>query len=668
MNLLNDLNPYQKEAVLSNEGPVLVLAGAGSGKTRVITYKIAYLLKQMDVKPRQILAVTFTNKAAGEMKERVTSFIGKVKGLTVCTFHAFGVRFLREEITHLGYDKKFSIYSDGDIQGVIKNIIIELGLDEAKYPISLVSYLISQAKNNLQDPENATLDDAALRDIYRLYTKRLKTLNAVDFDDLIYLPVLLLLNNEELRNKWSKKYKFVLVDEYQDTNHLQYQLMKLLSSTHKNICVVGDDDQSIYAFRGAKVENILRFEKDFENAKTILLAVNYRNTPVILDAASSLIMNNKSRHHKKVNSFLKTGDKINLIDAFDANEEAELIASEVFENRVANKIQYKDQAVLCRTNTQMRTFEEVFRKKNIPYKLIGGYSFFDRKEVKDVLAYLKLIYNPTDNLAFLRTVNFPKRGIGDKTIEVIKNFAGQKKISLFESLVFLDQMDEISKPVAHKLDLFKELIENFEARFMNPGVLSTLKEIIDEVDFIKEYERIYKEESPFRVKSIVFLLEMAENFEKKKRSNGEYASLEGFLSDLCLFNKDDQNEPEEENKIPVMTIHASKGLEFDVIYLVGFEEGFIPHDRSIEEGNAGIEEERRLTYVAMTRARKNLVISYSCNRRIFGQEVERVPSRFLEEIPVHLIDSTYTNMGQSDDKSQEEIDLDFLKKLKDIVS
>lgn len=666
--ILYGLNSYQQEAVSYCEGPLLVLAGAGSGKTKVITHKIAYLTQVKQISPKNILAITFTNKAAKEMKERVQSFLGKksIKGLTLSTFHAFGVQFLKKEIAHWGYSSQFSIYSASDTEGLIKSILLDLGLDEKQYPPKLLSFLISKAKNALKSPKQVSqLEDTVFRQVYEVYQERLKILNAVDFDDLIYMPVKILQHSKETQEKWSLKYQYILVDEYQDTNHSQYTLMKLLASFHQSICVVGDDDQSIYAFRGANVDNILRFEKDFNHAKTITLGINYRSTQTIIEAAYALINNNASRHKKSVKGERGQGKRIQVFEAMDAEEEADRIADEIFDNRISNKIPYHEQAVLCRTNTAMRVFEESFRKKNIPYRLVGGFSFFERKEVKDVVAYLQLFVNPYDNLALLRIINFPKRGIGDKAIQHLKNFAKEKEISLFEALSQVEQIVGISKPVAHKMQLFQDFIINFQKRFNQQRLFSVLQDFYKESEILLEYDRIYdSKELDFRLASLESLKGMAKKFEEKNKQEENFSSLEEFLKDLSLFNQDDTEEANNENKTHIMTIHSAKGLEFQAVFLPGFEEKTIPHDRSLEEGAKGIEEERRLAYVAITRAKSNLFISHCLQRRIFGKEEERVPSRFLKEIPLSLLDNKGDCFDPDSNKSEEEEIDDFFKRLK----
>lgn len=668
--ILSGLNEFQREAVEAHTGPLLVLAGAGSGKTKVITHKIAYLLEVMGVSPKNILAVTFTNKAAREMKERVQGFLGKnrAKGLTLSTFHSLGVMFLKQEIEKLGYLPQFSIYSDSDTEGVIKGILMDLGLDDKQYPPKMLASLIGRAKNELKSPAQVSkLEDTAFRQVYEIYQERLKTLNAVDFDDLIYLPVKMLQAMPEVREKWAGRFHYLLVDEYQDTNHSQYTLMKLISSVHGNICVVGDDDQSIYAFRGADVDNILRFEKEFPGARVITLGINYRSTQTIIEAAYALIGHNARRHSKEVRGEKRGGKKIQVFEALDAEEEADRIADEIFENRLTYQIPYHEQAVLCRTNTQMKAFEESFRRKNIPYRLIGGFSFFDRKEVKDVVSYLKLFVNPYDNLALLRVINFPRRGIGDKAVEVLTAFAQAQSFSLFEALARVDHIPELSKPAAHKMGLFKELIDQFKTRFEKPGMARTLDEFFQESGLIQEYERLYdNKESAFRLSSLESLKAMAQKFEQKNRQEGDYSSLEDFLKDLSLFNQDDgEDEKDIQNKAVIMTIHSAKGLEFQSVFLPGFEEKTLPHDRSIEEGPKAIEEERRLAYVAITRAKSKLFISYCSQRKTYGREEERDPSRFLKEIPPRLLDGTGGVFEEEPGKSKEESEEDFFQKLRE---
>lgn len=642
MQLLDNLNSSQKEAVQSTEGPLMVLAGAGSGKTRVITQRIAYILKKLQVPASKILALTFTNKAANEMKERVLKIIGRTQGLSVSTFHSFGVRFLKEEKKLLGYDQ-FSIFSQSDCQALIKNLILELNLDETKYPPKLLSFLISQAKNNLQYPDEVLdLTDAVFRQIYTLYQERLKSLNAFDFDDLIFLPVKLMQKNPDILKKWSQKFHYIMVDEYQDTNHTQYLLMKQLSSFHQNICVVGDDDQSIYAFRGAKVENILNFEKDFRDTKVITLNKNYRSTPQILECAYALIDHNKNRHPKKVSSHLDEGDNIVFFHALDPEDEASWIAEQIFSLRDSKKFQYHNQAVLCRTNTQMRVFEKTFREKNIPYRLIGGYSFFDRAIVKNILAYLKVFNNQKDSPSLLRTLEFPRKGIGVKSIETVKEYASLKKFSLYDSFLRCFEVAELNKKTIHKIQEFMEKMQHYCKLLEDKFSAQTIHSFIKDFGFVEEIKRTNKDEKEleWKIELVAELLDIAENYEKKSKNFGEIPTLDGFITALSLNNKDDDKDDEElSNKVPVMTIHASKGLEFSAVFIPGFEDEILPHKNSLAEKKlSAIEEERRLAYVAITRAKLRLFISACQRRRVFNEgEKEKEISMFFDELPNHLV-------------------------------
>ncbi|HOJ50010.1 MAG TPA: 3'-5' exonuclease [Spirochaetota bacterium] len=646
MDIFLSLNETQAEAVKVIDRPLLILAGAGSGKTRVITYKIAYILKFFD--PSSVLALTFTNKAADEMKERVFSLVGRKKDLVVSTFHSFGYRFLKEEIKNIGYNEKFVIYSEEDKEVLIRNIIVQMGLDPGVYNPKNIGKLISFIKNrfiNSREIEK-NIQDINLLKIYSRYTDELKKFNSLDLDDLIYLPVLILSSRNDIKEKWNDRIDYILVDEYQDTNYLQYLLLKLLAGHKNRICVVGDDDQSIYAFRGANIDNILMFENDFPGAKKIVLNINYRNNPTILKASYSLIKNNLKRHTKNIISHNKNDNKIQFFEAINRIDEAKWIAKNIFKNRLEG-IPYSNQAVLCRTNYLIKYIEPILREENIPYKIIGATSFFDKKEIKDIVAYLRLINNTKDNIAFLRAINVSKKNIGDKTLEVIKENAGNG--ILYQVALKIDSIEEIKPNARALIKEFTNIIEYYKQEYSkNKNMKETTERLIEDIGYYNYLKMIYKDkELEKRLNNISFFLD----YMGKIKIDDNDDILSKFLITFMLSNNEDNRE--NENKVSLMTIHASKGLEFDAVFIAGFEEGIIPHQNSIDENN--IEEERRLVYVAFTRAKNRLYISYSASGKDKNTEV----SRFFSEIGDEFFEGIY--------KEGEETDF-YLQRLREIIS
>ncbi len=643
--LLADLNPDQLAAVTKTEGPLLVIAGAGSGKTRVLTRRLAHILYTRLAEPYQLLAVTFTNKAAGEMKERVNQLLGgEIPSLNVSTFHSFCARFLRKEAASLGYDEHYVIFDDKDSETLVKNCIKELGLSNSQFTPRAQMRKISNAKNKLIGPETFAQNasgyfEDATSNIYKLYQRRLRECDAMDFDDLLFNTVNLLMNKEEIGERYRRRYRYIMVDEYQDTNHVQYLMLKYLVGEHRNICVVGDEDQSIYGWRGADIQNILRFEKDFPGAQTIKLEQNYRSTSIILNAASSVIKNNAARKDKTLWTQKQGGEKIQLVLVDSAEEEAISIVGLLV--REQQNLGLKDMAILYRTNAQSRAFEEHLRRKNLPYQIVGGISFYQRKEIKDLMAYLKLMVNIKDDIAFERIVNYPRRGIGDMTIEDIISLAHRDGISGYELLLKLDSYPDLA-PRAKRLVSFVTLIEQFREKRTTLPIDLLTEELIDQIDFLNE---LRKEDEIIAQTKIENVEAFIEGMAEYARHNGE-ATLENYLADISLFT-DLDNYKDIEDKVTLMSLHAAKGLEFGVVFLVGLEEGLFPLARSTDDAME-LEEERRLFYVGATRAKDRLYLSSATTRHRFG-EVESIPSRFIKEIPETLVERvdrrTYRRFG-----------------------
>lgn len=653
MELLSGLNKEQKEAVLHDEGPLLILAGAGSGKTRVLTHRIAYLIKHNDVFPSNILAITFTNKAAREMRERIDGLIGDLSNdMWVGTFHSICIRILRRDIEKLGYDKSFVIYDTNDQQVVIKECLKELNINDKNFPPKSVLETIGKQKDELIDAthfEKLYASDFRLgkiAKIYKLYEKKLKNNNALDFDDIIMNTIKLFDQYPEVLNFYQRRFRYVLVDEYQDTNTAQYTLVRKLSEAYKNLCVVGDDDQSIYGWRGANIRNILDFEKDFKGCKTVKLEQNYRSTQNILDAANNVISNNSGRKCKRLWTENQGGSKIVLCENENEHEEALYTAREIQKLTNDEDRKYKDFAVLYRINAQSRVLEEMFMREGIPYKIIGGQKFYDRKEIKDIIAYLRLIQNPADNVSLKRVINVPKRGIGDATVEAAENIAIESGMSLFSVISNSEECPTLRR-AAQKLDNFSTMILKLRTMKENMSISNLLDMVIEDTGILREYEAEDTVEAQSRIENIKELKSVAMEFEKQNEEN----NLEEFLANISLVS-DLDNLEEEQDYVVLMTMHSAKGLEFPVVFIPGMEEGVFPGYRAMTEGPEQLEEERRLCYVGITRAREKLYLSNARFRTLFGNSSYNKPSRFISEIPEDLVECPFKTSKNSFIKSE----------------
>ena len=647
--LLDGLNREQQQAVQHTEGPLLILAGAGSGKTKVLTVRIAYLLAQ-GVNPYEILAITFTNKAAKEMKSRVEGLVGDVANrIWLSTFHSFCAKFLRFELDNfLGYNSNFTIYDTSDSQVVIKAALKALNLDDKYYPVGAMIGAISDAKNKLlfaSDFRKQARDfyQQKVADVYEYYERELRKNNALDFDDLLLVAVKLLQSNEAVLDKYSKRFRYVMIDEYQDTNHAQYLLAKLLASHWKNIAVVGDADQSIYAWRGADIQNILDFEKDYPNCTSIKLEQNYRSTKIILDAANAVIENNEGRPKKNLWTDKTEGAKIQHFTAQSEHEEAAFIGDTIAKKHDIHGVPYGDMAILYRTNAQSRVLEEALIKRALPYTMVGGTKFYDRKEIKDVLAYLRVLYNPFDDLSLLRIINVPKRSIGATTVAKLQDYARANGTSLFMTLTQLHLVDTIKGKTKEKLEEFGILIFTLVAEMEDKTVLDILESILDRTGYLAQLEESTDPQDQARAENIGELLSVAKDFQDTN-PNG---TVEDFLEQVALVNDVDSFE-QEESKVTLMTLHAAKGLEFPIVFLGGLEEGLFPHSRTLMNPEE-IEEERRLAYVGITRAEKELYISNATTRTVFGRTSSYLPSRFIDEIPEELVDGLRAKRKVPDD-------------------
>ncbi len=634
--LLEDLNERQLEAVTTTEGPLLVIAGAGSGKTRVLTRRLGYILTERLAEPYQILAVTFTNKAAGEMKERVSDLMGLgTEQMGVSTFHSFCVRVLRREAERIGYKSGFTIFDQDDSLSLLKNCIKQLGYSDSQFPAKGQLRKISDAKNKLigdQAYANSASGYFQTRtaELYSLYQKRLRQCEAMDFDDLLFNAVWLFQNDTEVAEKYRQRYKYLLVDEYQDTNHIQYLLLKNLLGDHNNLCVVGDEDQSIYGWRGADIRNILEFEKDFPGAKTIKPEQNYRSTQIILDAASAVIQNNAMRKGKKLWTSDEGGEQIELLRVGAAEDEAVAVVDRIVSHQSSRGL--KGTVILYRTNAQSRPFEEQFRRRNLPYQIVGGVSFYQRKEIKDLIGYLKLIANTSDDVSFQRVVNYPKRGIGQISLATLTDIARQREKPSYEIALHASEFPELATKLK-KLQPFVDLIESFRRRIEEEPVDILTQDLVTELKLIDELLADDAVLGQTRVDNVEAFIEGAAEF---ARTNGD-ATLVNYLAEISLYTDMDSYR-EIEDKVTMMTIHAAKGLEYASVFLVGLEEGLFPLQRTISEP-AELEEERRLFYVGATRAREKLYLSTADSRFRFG-EVMSIPSRFIQEIPEELVVQT----------------------------
>ena len=647
--LLTGLNKEQQQAVQHTEGPLLILAGAGSGKTKVLTVRIAHLLAQ-GVNPYEILAITFTNKAAKEMKSRVEGLVGDVANrIWLSTFHSFCAKFLRFELDNfLGYNSNFTIYDTSDSQAVIKAALKALNLDDKYYPVGAMIAAISDAKNKLlfaSDFRKQARDfyQQKVADVYEYYERELRKNNALDFDDLLLVAVKLLQSNEAVLDKYSKRFRYVMIDEYQDTNHAQYLLAKLLASHWKNIAVVGDADQSIYAWRGADIQNILDFEKDYPNCTSIKLEQNYRSTKIILDAANAVIENNEGRPKKNLWTDKTEGAKIQHFTAQSEHEEAAFIGDTIAKKHDIHGVPYGDMAILYRTNAQSRVLEEALIKRALPYIMVGGTKFYDRKEIKDVLSYLRVLYNPFDDLSLLRIINVPKRSIGATTVAKLQDYARANGTSLFMTLTQLHLVDSIKGKTKEKLEEFGILIFTLVAEMEDRTVLDILESILDRTGYLAQLEESTDPQDQARAENIGELLSVAKDFQDTNPSG----TVEDFLEQVALVNDVDSFE-QEESKVTLMTLHAAKGLEFPIVFLGGLEEGLFPHSRTLMNPEE-VEEERRLAYVGITRAEKELYISNATTRTVFGRTSGYLPSRFIDEIPEELVDGLRAKRKVPDD-------------------
>jgi DNA helicase II / ATP-dependent DNA helicase PcrA len=634
------LNDKQADAVASTEGPLLIIAGAGSGKTRVITYRIAQLLSK-GVPQSQILAVTFTNKAAREMAARVKQLIPrKLTRLTVATFHAFGAQVLRERYGLLGFRAGFSIYDSQDQASLIRETARELGMKGQSIDLVAAAQLISSMKTGRGSWSTANSD---LRPLFNEYQKNLRIYNAVDFDDLIMLPLELLRDNAGVRTEYHERFRYVLADEFQDTSAAQYDLLRLLVGPGENVCVVGDDDQSIYSWRGASYENIVRFERDFPRLKEIKLEQNYRSTRTILKAANALISKNTNRKPKALWTGLPEGDPIELFGADTEIEEAEYIVSKIRTLMIRESLKFQHFGVLLRANHLTRALEEVFRKENIPYVVSGGMSFFERQEVRDMLAYLKLIANHDDDTSLLRIVNTPRRGIGKKMLEHASVHATEHHCSLFSAIAVLAHQPGLGleeKAMAVAAD-FVQMVQDFRARFLGGGKLAdALRELVEEIDYwghliTENKDAKDKDVVKWKFGNVESLIGSLADFEENP--DAVNPSLFDYLARVSLASRDDLDEKDTGGRVNLMTIHSAKGLEFPVVFVAAVERDIIPHSRSVEESEANVEEERRLFYVALTRAQRHLFLTYCQTRRRMGKPVEAFPSPFLDELPPECV-------------------------------
>ena len=640
MNSIDMLNGPQYKAVMQTDGPILILAGAGSGKTRVLTHRAAYLIEEKGVNPYQIMAITFTNKAAGEMRERINSLVGLgANGIWVATFHATCVRILRRFINRIGFETNFTIYDADDQKTLMKDICKSMEIDTKLYKEKMFLAAISSAKNELIGPaefaRNAGDDFEKIKQaqVYKEYQEALKRNNALDFDDLIFYAVKLFSEDEQVLSHYQERFRYIMVDEYQDTNTAQFKLIWFLAGKYRNLCVVGDDDQSIYKFRGANIYNILNFEKFFPEAAVIKLEQNYRSTQNILDAANSVIANNYSRKQKKLWTANGAGEKITFCQFINGYEEAAFAAKDITEKVFQKGYQYKDCAVLYRTNAQSRLFEEKFIVSNIPYRIIGGVNFYARKEIKDLLCYLKTVDNASDDLAVRRIINIPKRGIGATTIGRVQAYAASQEISFYDALKAADEIPSIGKAAA-KIRPFVLLIQSLRSKLGLISLTDLLDEILENTGYVKELQAEGTEEAKARIENIDELISKIADYEQGE----EEPTLSGFLEEVALVADIDTLE-EESNYVVLMTLHSAKGLEFSNVYLAGMEDGLFPSYMSIVSETAAedIEEERRLAYVGITRAKEHLTLTCAKERMVRGDIQFNKVSRFVKEIPEELL-------------------------------
>jgi DNA helicase-2/ATP-dependent DNA helicase PcrA len=627
---LADLNPTQREAVLTTEGPLLVIAGAGSGKTRVLTYRVAHLINAVGAKPNEILAITFTNKAAGEMKERLQRLLGRTgQGLWILTFHAACGRILRREAERLGYRSNFTIYDQADQVRLVKQCLEELERDPKRFTPRGIHNQISHAKNRLISPDEyanqvQSFYDQTVADVYQLYQRRMFASNAVDFDDLLMLTVDVLERFPDVREKWQKAFRYILVDEYQDTNHAQYRLLQLLAEKHGNLMAVGDPDQSVYGFRGADINNILDFERDFPGTRTIALEQNYRSTNSILDAANSVISNNRERKPKQLWSELGDGEPVRVLEVEDEHAEARFVAAGIA-GLVEEGYSGDEVAIFYRTNAQSRVLEDVLVRQGVGYQVIGGPRFYERAEIKDAIAYLQAIDNPYDAVSLQRIANRPRRGIGDSSLARLQTWADAQGRSLWEAMEFPEEAGVGAAPLK-AVQGFRTMMQSLQSGALEFPVSELLERTLERSGYVEALEAERTIESLGRLENLQELVGVAREYQER----AEEPSLSHFLQEISLYSDQDAIRGEE-SLVTLMTLHNAKGLEFRVVYLIGMEEGIFPHSRSIEE--QGIEEERRLAYVGMTRARERLTLTHASSRSLWGSRGYNLPSRFLDELP-----------------------------------
>ena len=616
---LDTLNEIQKEAVITTDGPILILAGPGSGKTRVITYKIAYLLENKKAKPWEILAITFTNKAAKEMKVRLEKLISEdIRSMQISTFHSFGLKIIKENYDFFNLNSSFTILDETDSISVIKKIIKDMNLDDKIYNAKSIKHKISSAKNELMDSKTYSIYaksdiEKNIVKIYEKYEEKLIRNSSVDFDDLLMLPIKLFKKNKKALEHYQSKYKYIFIDEYQDTNEAQYKLSRMISAKYNNICVVGDESQSIYSWRGANFKNILNFEKDYENAKTILLEQNYRSTKRIIEAANSVIKNNKEKKDKHLWTDNNEGAKIKYMRCYDEKDEILNIINEIKYYKTQG-ISYKEMVVLYRTNAQSQSIERGFIENTIPYKVVGSYAYFNRKEIKDLVSYLRLINNNDDDVSLLRAINAPKRGIGNKTIEKLEQNANEKNISIFDAI-------ESGKELQ-----FKNLILDINEKMKDKSFVDLIELVLDKSGLREEYELEKTIENEAKLENLEEFKSIAKNFEDYNPG----ATLEEFLIEISLIS-DVKETKDNDEVVTLMTMHAVKGLEFDIVFVTGLEEGLFPHSNSMYDEKE-LEEERRIFYVAITRAKKVLYLTNARSRILFGKIQTNMPSRFIDEI------------------------------------
>lgn len=661
MKLLEGLNKQQKEAVVYGDGPLLVLAGAGSGKTRVLTHRIAYLIKERKVNPENILAITFTNKAANEMKERVSELLEKQSySMWISTFHSACVRILRRYIDKVGFDRSFVIYDSSDQKTLIKDCLRELNIDDKSFQPKSIINTISRAKDEIIDPDSfkkmheSDYRMSTIGDIYTLYQKKLKQNNALDFDDIILHTIRLFMDNKHILKYYQQQFRYILVDEYQDTNTAQYTLISLLAHEHRNLCVVGDDDQSIYGFRGANIKNILDFEKEFKDCKTIKLEQNYRSTQTILNAAYSVISNNMGRKAKKLWTQNFKGEKVKSFEADNEHSEAEFISAQILHS----KRNYRDFAILYRMNAQSRVIEDTFIRGGIPYRIVGGLRFYDRKEIKDVLAYLRVIQNPDDDISLKRIINVPKRGIGNTTVGRLENIAVQRSESIYQVIMKASQFSQLHRAES-KLYKFSHMIDEFRQERNKSSVPDLIGKVIERAGILPELNKQNTIESNTRLENIRELVSVAQEFEVQEDVEG----LEDFLSQVSLV-ADVDSFVEQDDSVVLMTLHSAKGLEFPVVFLVGMEEGVFPGYRSVTD-ETRLEEERRLCYVGITRAREALYVVNARSRTLFGSTSFNMVSRFKGEIGELLMeDMNRVTQRQYDNSMQRDISIEDGKESK----